>query len=186
MHKSVYYIKTCKLSISTSRHSISKGKSIMILEFCKCKAGFIIEKLLSIIYHINLPYRGLEWKSRKSRDTWSNMQVCPQSTKWSRARLTEFCQENPLVIATLVFQQHKRCCESAALNMPTNLENSAVATELEKGQFSFQSLRKAVPQMFKQSHNCTPLILEQSNAQNSPSQASTVCEPWTSRCSSWI
>ena len=25
-----------------------------------------------------------------------------------------------------------------------------------------------------------------SNAQNSPSQASTVCEPWTSRCSSWI
>ena len=31
------------------------------------------------------------------------------------------------------------------LNMPTNLENSAVATELEKGQFSFQSYRKAKP-----------------------------------------
>ena len=29
--------------------------------------------------------------------------------------------------------------------MPTNLENSAVATEVEKGQFSFQSLRKAIP-----------------------------------------
>ena len=27
------------------------------------------------------------------------------------------------------------CCESAALNMPTNLENSAVATELEKSVF---------------------------------------------------
>ena len=36
-------------------------------------------------------------------------------------------------------------CESAALNMPANLENSAVATGLEKGQFSFQSQRKAMP-----------------------------------------
>ena len=31
-----------------------------------------------------------------------------------------------------------------ALNMPANLENSAVATGLEKGQFSFQSQRKAM------------------------------------------
>ena len=37
------------------------------------------------------------------------------------------------------------CCESAALNTPANLENSAVATGLEKGQFSFQSQRKAMP-----------------------------------------
>ena len=29
--------------------------------------------------------------------------------------------------------------------MPANVENSAVATGLEKGQFSFQSLRKANP-----------------------------------------
>ena len=31
-------------------------------------------------------YRGLECKSRKSRDTWSNRQVWPCSTKWSRAQ----------------------------------------------------------------------------------------------------
>ena len=31
-------------------------------------------------------YRGLECKSRKSRDTWSNRQVWPWSTKWSRAK----------------------------------------------------------------------------------------------------
>ena len=36
------------------------------------------------------------------------------------------------------------CCESAALNMPANLENSAVATGL-KHQFSFQFQRKAMP-----------------------------------------
>ena len=29
----------------------------------------------------------------------------------------------------------RSCCESAALNMPANLENSAVATELEKVSF---------------------------------------------------
>ena len=34
--------------------------------------------------------------------------------------------------------------ESAALNMPANLENSAVATQLES-KFSFQSQRKAMP-----------------------------------------
>ena len=30
--------------------------------------------------------RGLECKSRKSRDTWSNRKVWPWSTKWSRAK----------------------------------------------------------------------------------------------------
>ena len=40
--------------------------------------------------------------------------------------------------------------------------------------------------MSKLQHNCTHLTHYQSNGQNSLSQASTVCEPWTSRCSSWI
>ena len=31
-------------------------------------------------------YRGLECKSRKSRNTWSNRQNCPWSTEWSRAK----------------------------------------------------------------------------------------------------
>ena len=40
--------------------------------------------------------------------------------------------------------------------MPANLENSAVATRLEKGQFSFQSQRKAMP---KNSQTTTHLHL---------------------------
>ena len=40
--------------------------------------------------------------------------------------------------------------------------------------------------MFKLPHKYTHLTHKQSKAQNSPSQASTVREPWTSRCSSWI
>ena len=39
--------------------------------------------------------------------------------------------------------------------------------------------------MLKLLKNCTHLTCYQRNVQNSPSQASTVCEPWTSRCSSW-
>ena len=53
----------------------------------------------------------LECKSRKSRDTWSNRQVWPWRTKFSKQqnalqtgqRPTEFCQENALVIANTLF-----------------------------------------------------------------------------------
>ena len=31
-------------------------------------------------------YRGLECKSRKSRDIWNDRQICPWSTKWKRAK----------------------------------------------------------------------------------------------------
>ena len=55
-----------------------------------------------------------------------------------------------------------------------------------KGQFSFQFPRKAMSKMLKLPHECTHLTGYQCNAQNSPSQASTVCESRTSRCSSWI
>ena len=53
-------------------------------------------------------YRGLECKSRKSRNTWSNQQIWPRSTDEAEQRLIEFCQENALVIANNLFQQHKR------------------------------------------------------------------------------
>ena len=53
-------------------------------------------------------YRGLECKSRKSRDTLGNRQIWPSSTKRSRSKFAEFCQENALVIANTHFQQHKR------------------------------------------------------------------------------
>ena len=53
-------------------------------------------------------YRGLECKSRKSRDTSSNRQIWPWSTKWSRAKANRVLPENALVIANTLFQQHKR------------------------------------------------------------------------------
>ena len=53
-------------------------------------------------------YRGLEYKHRKSRNTWSNRQIWPWSTEWSRSKANKVCQENALVIANTLFQQHKR------------------------------------------------------------------------------
>ena len=46
-----------------------------------------------------------------------------------------------------------------------------------KGQFSFQSQRKAMPKNVQTTDNCTHLTCQQSNAQNSPRQSSIVCEP---------
>ena len=60
------------------------------------------------------------------------------------------------------------CYYSAALNMPANLENSAVATGLEKISFHSNHKERQCQRMFKLSHNCTHLTLEESNAQNSP------------------
>ena len=44
-------------------------------------------------------YRGLECKSRKSKDTWSNRKIGLGVQIVAGQRLTEFCQENTLVIA---------------------------------------------------------------------------------------
>ena len=59
--------------------------------------------------------------------------------------------------------------------MQANLENSAVATGLEKVSFHSDPKERQCQRMLKLPHNCTHLTQEQSNAQNSPSQASTVC-----------
>ena len=48
------------------------------------------------------------------------------------------------ILLIAISNPERWCCESAAINMPANLENSAVATGLKK-EFSFQSQRKAMP-----------------------------------------
>ena len=46
-------------------------------------------------------------------------------------------------------------CESAALNMPANLENSAVATGLENVSFHSNPKERQCQRMFRLPHNCT-------------------------------
>ena len=64
---------------------------------------------------------------------------------------------------------------------PANLENSAVATGLEKVSFHSNPKERQCQRMLKLLHNCTHLTRWQSSVQNFsfPSQASTVCEPRT-------
>ena len=72
-----------------------------------------------------------------------------------------------------LFQILKEHSVSAALNMSANLENSAMAYRTGKSLFPFQSQREAMPkiQTTAQLHSSHMLA---SNAQNSPSQVSTI------------
>ena len=70
--------------------------------------------------------------------------------------------------------------------MLANLENSAVATGLEKVSFHSNPKERQCQRMFKLPHNCTHLTCQQGKVQNPSSQDSEVCEPRTSRCTNWI
>ena len=61
-----------------SKVSYNFGTNTRILELTPSRANTIIR--------CHFHHRGLECKSRKSRDAWSNRQVWPWSTKWSRAK----------------------------------------------------------------------------------------------------
>ena len=51
----------------------------------------------------------------------------------------------------------RQCYETAALNMPANLENSAVAIGLEEISFHSNSKERQSQRMLKLPHNCTHL-----------------------------
>ena len=51
------------------------------------------------------------------------------------------------------------CCESTTFNMPGNLENSAVATGLEKVSFHSNPKERQCQRMLKLPHNCTSHML---------------------------
>ena len=54
-------------------------------------------------------HKGLECKRRESRDTWSKFGKFGLGVQNEAGqRITEFCQENTLVIEHIFFQQHKR------------------------------------------------------------------------------
>ena len=60
-------------------------------------------------------------------------------------------------IAAELFQTLKDAAVSAALHMPANLENSAVATGLEKVGFHSNPKERQCQRMLKPPHNCTHL-----------------------------
>ena len=102
--------------------------------------------------------------------------ILESEVKWALGSITmNKASGADRILAT--FSNPKRCsCENASLNMPANLENSAVATGLEKVSFHSSPKEGQCQRVFKLLNNCTHLTRYQSNAQNFPSEASTVHE----------
>ena len=78
--------------------------------------------------------------------------------KWALGSITMNKARGSDGIPVELFLNPKRqCCESAALNMPVNLENSAVATGLEKVSFHSNPEERQCQRMLKLPHHCTHL-----------------------------
>ena len=77
--------------------------------------------------------------------------------KWALESITMNKASGGDGIPVELFQilKDKRSCESAALNMPANLENSAVATGLETVSFHSNPKEGQCQRMLKLLHNCT-------------------------------
>ena len=75
--------------------------------------------------------------------------------KWALGRITMSKASGGDGIPVELFQTLKD--ERAALNMPANLENSAVTAGLEKVSFHSNPEERQCQRMFKLLHNCTHL-----------------------------
>ena len=80
--------------------------------------------------------------------------------KWAFGSITMNKDSGGDGIPAEVFQILKDdAVESAAFNMPANLENSAVATGLEKVSFHSNPKERLCQRVFKLLHNCSHLTL---------------------------
>ena len=76
----------------SSYRKIRNAKEAEVEWFCDD-----LQDLLELIPKERCPFhhRGLECKSRKLRDTWSNRQIWPWSTEWNRAKANRVLQTEP-------------------------------------------------------------------------------------------
>ena len=60
----------------------------IMLKKLKLNGSMNLQDLLELTHKKRYPFhhRGLDWKSRKSRDTGSNSQILPWSAEWSREK----------------------------------------------------------------------------------------------------
>ena len=80
--------KACGEILQILTHSgsgcfLKRLKSFQVeTSFRVCDYRYDLENVITIPFSL----RGLECKSRKSRNTWSNRQIWPWSTEWSRSK----------------------------------------------------------------------------------------------------
>ena len=80
--------------------------------------------------------------------------ILEYEVKWALESITTKLVE---VMEFSISNPQRWCCESAALNIPANLENSAVATGLEKASFHSNPKERQCQRMLKLLHSCTRL-----------------------------
>ena len=83
--------------------------------------------------------------------------ILESEVKWVLESITMNKASGGDGIPVELFQILKMMRESAALNMPANLENSAVATGLEKVSFHSNPKERQCQRMLRLPHNCTQL-----------------------------
>ena len=86
--------------------------------------------------------------------TYLELDISECEVKWALESITMNKASGGDGIPVELFQILK---DDAALNMPANLENSAVATGLEKVSFHSNPKERQCQRMFKLLHNCTHL-----------------------------
>ena len=91
--------------------------------------------------------------------TYLEPDILECEVKWALESITVNKASGGDGIPVELFQilKDKRSCESAALNMPAHLENSAVATGLENVSFHSNPKERQCKRMLKLPHNCTHL-----------------------------
>ena len=102
-------------------------------------------------------------KVQGKRQTPSKIGRCrfdKQKNFWKRLAFSSGKMSVPQYLQDRILEVYREdlCCESAALNMPAHLENSTVATGLEKVSFHSNPKERQCQRMLKLPHNCTHLI----------------------------
>ena len=120
------------------------------------------------------------WPLNQSQTFWSVKSSGPEE-ELLQTKLVEVME-----FQLSYLKYRKMMLLSVALNMPANLDNSTVATGLEKVSFHFNPKEGECQRMFKLLHNWAHFTYQQSNVQNPSNQASTVPESRTSSCTSRI
>ena len=90
--------------------------------------------------------------------TYPEADILECEVKWALGSITRSKASGGDGIPAELFQILKEnAVKDAALKMPANLENSAVATGLEKVSFHSNPKERQCQSMFKLPHNCTHL-----------------------------
>ena len=122
------------------------------------------------------------WETVKDRETWhAAVRGFTKSQTWMSGWTTTVCKTVKALESTAtnkasggdgipaeLFKILKKIWyfESAELNMPANLEHSAVATGLEEVSFHSNPKEEQCQRMFKLLYNCAHFIWQQGYAQN--------------------